>query len=188
MGEIPRRRTKRAQDTIKTALTAPRQNYIIDLDGAEKKYWLGTQSGLLGAFQIDGACTAGDGSCDVASHSIGAGFCNLASLGWLTGQRLAPLPRREQRELHSHRVGREEEGLSSNRPELVALRECLEAHQDHENLLYLTDSEATLQAINKWIGGGAKLNLARTPDADVLKDNNPQTTEKGKGRGSDPTD
>jgi hypothetical protein len=25
----------------------------------------------------------------------------------------------------------------------------------------LTDSEATLQAINKWIGGGAKLSLAR---------------------------
>lgn len=65
--------------------------------------------------------------------------------------------------------GREEEGMSSNRPELVDLRECLEAHQDHENLLYLTDSEATLQTINKWIGGGAKLRLARLPDGDVLK-------------------
>jgi ribonuclease HI len=66
-------------------------------------------------------------------------------------------------------VGREEEGMSSNRPELVALRECLETHPDNENLLYLTDSEATLQAINKWIGGGAKLSLAKTADADVLK-------------------
>ena len=28
-------------------------------------------------------------------------------------------------------------------PELVALRECIEPHQDHENLLYLTDSETT---------------------------------------------
>ena len=59
--------------------------------------------------------------------------------------------------------------MSSNRPELVALRECLEGHLDHENLLYLTDSEATLQAINKWIGGGAKLSLARSPDGDVLR-------------------
>ena len=51
----------------------------------------------------------------------------------------------------------------------VALWGCLEAHPDHENLLYLTDSEATLQAINKWIGGGAKLSLAKTADADILK-------------------
>ena len=59
--------------------------------------------------------------------------------------------------------------MSSNRPELVDLQECLETHPDNENLLYLTDSEATLQVINKWIGGGAKLSLAKTADADVLK-------------------
>jgi len=66
-------------------------------------------------------------------------------------------------------VGREKEGMSSNRPESVALWGCLEAHPDHENLLYLTDSENTLQAINKWIGGGAKLSLAKTADADIIK-------------------
>ncbi len=49
----------------------------------------------------------------------------------------------------------------------MALRECLEAHADNENLLYLTDSEATLQAINKWIGEGAKLSLEKTVDADI---------------------
>jgi len=32
-----------------------------------------------------------------------------------------------------------------------------------------TDSEATLQVINKWIGGGVKLSLAKTADADMLK-------------------
>ena len=42
-------------------------------------------------------------------------------------------------------MGREEEGLSSNRPELVAFTECLEAHDDRTNLLYLTDSEARVQ-------------------------------------------
>ena len=45
----------------------------------------------------------------------------------------------------------------------------MEAHPDNENLLYLTDSEDTLQAINKWIGGGAKLSLAQTADADALR-------------------
>ena len=55
----------------------------------------------------------------------------------------------EQRIRESSKVGREEEGLSSNRPELVALRECLEAHEDHVDLLYLTDSEASLQAIQR---------------------------------------
>ena len=52
----------------------------------------------------------------------------------------------------------------------MALRECLESHPDKQNLLYLTDSEATLQAINKWIGGETKLSLAKTADADVLRD------------------
>ena len=65
--------------------------------------------------------------------------------------------------------GREGEGMSSNRQEVVTLQECLEAHPDNENLLYFTDSETTLQAINKWLGGGAKLSLAKTADADVLK-------------------
>jgi ribonuclease HI len=46
----------------------------------------------------------------------------------------------------------------------------LEAHDDRTNLLYLTDSETTLQTIHKWIGGGSKLNLSRSTDTDVLKD------------------
>ena len=55
-------------------------------------------------------------------------------------------------------------------PGVSSSTRILEAHhQDHENLLYLTDSEATLQVINRWIGGGAKLNLVRSSDGDVLK-------------------
>ncbi len=45
----------------------------------------------------------------------------------------------------------------------------MEAHDDHIDLLYLTDNETTLQSIHKWIDGGAKLNLSRSPDTDVLK-------------------
>ena len=47
----------------------------------------------------------------------------------------------------------------------------LEAHEDNSNVLYLTDSEASLHEIHQWITGcGAKINLAGTPDADVLKE------------------
>ncbi len=60
-------------------------------------------------------------------------------------------------------------GLISNHPELVALWECLETHQDHENLMYFTDSETTLLVINKWTGGGVKLNLVKTVDTDILR-------------------
>ena len=88
---------------------------------------------------------------------MGAGFCNFRALRWNTDTPLAQPLLQEQRTRDSSKVGREEEGLSSNRTELVALRECLEAHEDHIDLLYLTDSEASLQAIHKWIGCGAKL-------------------------------
>ena len=46
----------------------------------------------------------------------------------------------------------------------------MEAHDDHIDLLYLTDSEVSLQAIHTWIGCGAKLNLCKSQDEDVLKD------------------
>ena len=52
----------------------------------------------------------------------------------------------------------------------MALRECLEGHEDHVDLLYLTDSETSLQVIHKWIGCGASLNLSKSVDTDILKD------------------
>jgi hypothetical protein len=100
---------------------------------------------------------------------MGVGFFNLNLLEWITENSRTPTRLHEQRSNQSHKVKREEEGMSSNRPELVVLRECLETHPDNENLLYLTDSQATLQAINKWIGGGAKLSLAKTVDTDILR-------------------
>ena len=45
----------------------------------------------------------------------------------------------------------------------------METHDDHIDLVYLTDSETSLQRIHKWIGGGSKLNLSKSPDVDVLK-------------------
>jgi ribonuclease HI len=52
---------------------------------------------------------------------------------------------------------------------MVALTECLEDHVDDISLIYLTDSEGILQTIHRWIGYGAKLNLSKSPDEDVLK-------------------
>ncbi len=148
---------------------AGKDEYIVDLEGNEKLYWLDTESGLIGAFDFGGGCTAGDGSCDPPTRSMGAGFCNFRVMQWNTDTPLSQPFLQEQGIRESSKVVREEEGLSSNRPELVALRECLEAYEDHIDLLYLTDSEASLQAIHKWIGCGAKLNLSKSPDADILK-------------------
>ncbi len=74
-----------AAKDIKEELVSPGQNYgkdsyTIDLTGTEVTYGLGTESGLLGAFHFEWACTAGDGSCDVRSLSMGAGSWNLNSL------------------------------------------------------------------------------------------------------------
>jgi hypothetical protein len=137
-----------AQIVIKNTLLTPQQNhgkdrYTIDLVGPETTYWLGTESGLLGAFHFDGTCTVGDGSCDVVSFSMGEAFCNLSSLKWLAEEPLTPTHLHEQRTKQSHKVGREEEDPQ--------------------------DNETTLLDINKWIGGGTKLSLTKTVDADILR-------------------
>ncbi len=48
-----------AQDSIKTALMAPQRNFvrhefIVDLNGHEKQYWLGKESGHLGGLRVWG--------------------------------------------------------------------------------------------------------------------------------------
>ncbi len=142
--------------------TKPRKSFecwvktTLDVPIGSQKSLTQALTGLLGAFGCEGTYTAGDGSCDPQTKSMATPLTHE--------------PLQEQRFRESSKVGREEEGLNSNRPELVALREFLETHDDHIDLLYLTDSEATLQSIHKWIGGGSKLNLSRSPDADVLKD------------------
>jgi len=56
-----------AQNPITMALQTPNHNsgkdeYVVDMTGHESQYWQGTESGLLGAFEFQGECTAGDGS------------------------------------------------------------------------------------------------------------------------------
>ena len=97
-------------------------------------------------------------------------FCNFNDMKWNTTEPLSYDILKVQRTLESRKVDREEEGMSSNRLELVTLREWLESHDDHVDLLYLTDHESCLQTIHKWIGCGVNLNLSKSPDTDVLKD------------------
>ncbi len=100
---------------------AGKDEYTVDLEGNEKLYWLGTESGLIGGFGFVGACTEGDDSCDPPTRSMGTGFCNFRVLRWNTDTPLAQPLLQEQSTRDSRKVSREEEGLSSNRPELMAL-------------------------------------------------------------------
>ena len=124
-----------------------------------------------GEQEFQGSCTAGDGSCDTDSKSMGTGFCNFSHLGWNTQTPLSPSSLQNQRILNSSKVGREEEGVSSTRPELVALAECLEDHEDDVSLLYLTDSETILQAIRstKQFGGSNILINTTSHSVDRLR-------------------
>ena len=68
----------------------------------EHKYWMGTEIGMLGGCGIQGQVTAGDSS--DKQGKMGAGYNNL----------------RRNEKKQQCKVGREEEGSSSNRPELAA--------------------------------------------------------------------
>ena len=61
---------------------------------------------------------------------------------------------------------REEEGSSSNRPELAALLLALRDTLVEEPLLYLCDDQwqLLLKAVNRWIGEGGKVPLVGAPD------------------------
>jgi len=65
-------------------------------------------------------------------------------------------------------VGREEEGSSSNRPELAAFFLVRRDTLIEETLLFLCDNQSLLKAVNRWIGEGGKTTLVGAPDADVL--------------------
>jgi len=68
------------------------------------------------------------------------------------------------------RVGREEEGTSSNRPELGGVVLALRQAELSEDVLILCDNESVLKAIKKWIGQGGRATLANAPDADILRE------------------
>ena len=68
------------------------------------------------------------------------------------------------------RVGREEEGTSSNGPELGGVVLALQSATLSEDVLLLCDNAAVLCAIKKWVGEGGKATLATATDADILRE------------------
>jgi hypothetical protein len=67
------------------------------------------------------------------------------------------------------KVGREEEGVSSLRPELAALARTLQATSAGTDLLYLCDSETTLTKVSRWIGRGPRTTLVGDATTDIMK-------------------
>ena len=65
------------------------------------------------------------------------------------------------------RVGREEEGVNSLRPELAAMAGTLQATPPGVDLL-LCDSETALQKVSWWIGSGPKTTLAVDANAAIM--------------------
>jgi len=66
------------------------------------------------------------------------------------------------------RVGREEEGANSL-PELAAVARTLQATPPEVDLLYLCDSDTTLDKVLRWIGSGPRTTLAGDANADIMK-------------------
>ena len=116
-------------------------NYIWDNGCA-----LTLQIGMLGGYGFQGQVTAGDGS------KMGAGYNNL----------------RRKKKKQQCKVGREEEGSSSNRPKLAAFFLALLHTPIEEPLLYLCDNQSLLKAVTRWIGEGGKATLVGAPDIDIL--------------------
>jgi len=75
---------------------------------------------------------------------------------------------RKQRKRQQRKVGREEEGSSSNRPELAAFVLALRSTPVTNPMLYLFDNQALLKAVKRWVGEGGKATLVGAPDADIL--------------------
>ena len=65
-------------------------------------------------------------------------------------------------------MGGEEEGSSSNQPELAEFLLALHDTLIEELLLYLRDNQSFLKAVTRWISRGGKATLVGAPDADIL--------------------
>jgi len=119
----------------------------------EREYWMCTEIGRLGGYGFRGTVTAGDGS-NPKGGKMGAGYVNL----------------QKQRKWQQRKVGREEEGSSSNHLELAAFVLALCGLPVTNPMLYLCDNQALLKAVKRWVGEGGKATLVGAPDADILRE------------------
>jgi len=120
------------------------------LKGREHDYRMSTEIGMLGGYGFQFQVMAGEGS-DKQGKMV-ARYNNL----------------RRKKKKQQCKVGREEEGSSSNQPELAAFFLALRDTLIEEHLLYLCDTQSLLKAVTRWIGEGGKATLVGSPDADIL--------------------
>jgi ribonuclease HI len=125
---------------------------IVRLNDLEGAYWMGTEIGQLGGYGFQGVTLGVDGSCK--DGRMGSGCCKFGEKG----------------EGKCVRVCREDEGTSSNRPELGGVVLALQSAALNEDALLLCDNEAVLRVIRKWVGQGGKATLATAPDAEILRE------------------
>jgi len=70
--------------------------------------------------------------------------------------------------MQQRKMGREEEGSSSNRSGLAAFVLALRGTPVTSPMLYLCDNQALLKAVKRWVGEGRQATLVGAPDADIL--------------------
>ena len=121
---------------------------------------------MLEGYGFQGQVTAGDSS--DKQDKMGAGYNNL---------------RRKQKKQQC-KAGREEEGSSSNRPELATFFLALRDSLIQEPLLYLCDNQLLLKAVNRWIGGGGKATLVGTTGCGYSGSSHRDTTKEDCSRDS----
>jgi len=112
---------------------------------------MGTENSRFGGYGFRGTVTAGDG-CNQKEGKMEAGYVKL----------------REKRKRQQRKVGRKEEGSSSNRTELAAFILALRGTPVTKPMLYLCDNQALLKVAKRWVGEDGKATLVGAPDADIL--------------------
>jgi hypothetical protein len=75
---------------------------------------------------------------------------------------------REKSKRQQRKMGHEEEGSSSNRPELAAFVLVLRGTPVTKPMLYLCDNQALLKPSKRWVVEGGKATLVGAPDADIV--------------------
>jgi len=93
---------------------------------------MGTEISRLGGYSFQGTVTAGDGS-NQNGGKMGAGYVNL----------------QKQRKRQQRKMGHEEEGSSSNHPELAAFVLALCGTPRTKPILYLCDNQAPVESCKK---------------------------------------
>jgi len=112
-------------------VTGDKDECQVRLKGRERDYWMVTEIVMLGGYGVQGQVMAGDGS--DKQGKMGAGYNKL----------------RRKKKKQQCKVGREEEGSSSHRPELAAFFLALRATLIEEPLLFLCDNQSLLKAVNR---------------------------------------